>query len=341
MHMALIKCENLPGPLEYVAASYRDARSRPVRRVAAAKRADQLATYVALSLDEPSGLQKLQDAAAELGDAPYLAAVLPQVAMGAITLMGADFGNVQVVDPRDGSLVLVTQLGFSREFLDHFAVVHDNRSVCGRAARQGAQAVVDDVRTDPAFTPHREVFRAAGVRAIQSTPLVDGAGQMIGMISTHTSQAGWPSARDLQIMEIYGQLAGEAIARHLGCASADGDRGDPRHDGAVPAWLELDQAAADPHMIQIMSDTINRISSVGLSLAGALKLITNDLAAQRVQIGIDELDEAIQSIHLAALARSVHHDLRNLDKPRAINGGPRPRDPTVRVPINNSAGSGF
>ncbi|MEU5533059.1 GAF domain-containing protein [Streptomyces sp. NPDC020362] len=213
---------NLVRPLEQVTASYRSARPRPARKVAVTERADQLSAWVALSLDEPSALKNLQDAAAELHDVTQLTAVLPRVAGGAMALMGAEFGNIQFVDPRDDSLVLVTQSGFGHEFLDHFAVVRDSRSVCGRAAWQGVQAVSDDVRDDPAFTPHQKIFRSAGVRSVQSTPLVDHNGQLMGMISTHTSQPGRPSDQDLRVMELYAQLAGEVIARHLAGHGVDG-----------------------------------------------------------------------------------------------------------------------
>jgi len=43
------------------------------------------------------------------------------------------------------------------EFLDHFAVVEDVHSTCGRVSRHGAQAAVAHVRADPGFTPYREI----------------------------------------------------------------------------------------------------------------------------------------------------------------------------------------
>lgn len=221
---------NLMGSLEHVTAPYTSAPpARPARKVAATHRADQLAVWVAFSLDEPSALKSLQDAAEELRDIPELAAVLPRVAETSMELLDAEFGNIQFVDPRDASLVLVTQSGFGDEFLDHFAVVHDSHSVCGRAARQGTQAVTADVRDDQNLTPHQRIFRASGVRSVQSTPLVDHTGRLLGMISTHMSQPGRPSDQDLRIMELYGQLAGEVVARHLIVP----DTADPPHNGTV------------------------------------------------------------------------------------------------------------
>ncbi|MFF0222054.1 GAF domain-containing protein [Streptomyces sp. NPDC004629] len=222
---------NLIEPLERVTASYGSTRPHPLRTVAVTQRADQLAAWAALGLDEPEALKNLQDAAAELRDVPRLAAVLPRIAGVAMRLMGAEFGTIQVVDPRDDALILVTQSGFRHAFLDHFAVVRDSRSVCGRAARQGAQAVTADVRDEPVLTPHQRVFRAAGVRSVQSTPLVDRAGRLIGMVSTHQSQPGRPSERELRVMELYGLLAGETIARHLAGGDVAGHPAGLPHDG--------------------------------------------------------------------------------------------------------------
>jgi hypothetical protein len=153
-----------------------------------------------------------------------------------MALVGGDFGNIQIVDPATGSLRLITQAGFGPEFPDYFAVVEDVHSTCRRAARQGAQTAVADVRADPGFTPHREIAAAAGFRAVQSTPLVDYAGHLIGIVSTHFQRPHRPSDRDLRIMELYADFAGEALTRHLGQVSG-GDPTDPvgRGDGLGPA----------------------------------------------------------------------------------------------------------
>jgi GAF domain-containing protein len=136
-----------------------------------------------------------------------------------------------------GSLLPVTQAGFGPEFLGYFAVVEDVHSICGRAARQGAQTAVADVRADPGFMPHREIAAATGFRAVQSTPLVDYAGHLIGMVSTHFQRPHRPSDRDLRIMELYADFAGEALTAHLGRPSGDGPA-DPVGRALVTALLD-------------------------------------------------------------------------------------------------------
>jgi hypothetical protein len=136
----------------------------------------------------------------------------------AITLTGADFGNVQLVDPATGALRIVTQSGFDTEFLDYFAVVDDAASTCGRATKTGGQVLVMDTRFDPSFTPHRTIAKASHFRAVQSTPLSAYSGELIGVVSTHFQRPHRPSGQELRIMGLFSDVAGEAIASQLGAA---------------------------------------------------------------------------------------------------------------------------
>jgi GAF domain len=132
--------------------------------------------------------------------------------------------------------MLVTQAGFGPEFLEYFAVVDgDSQSVCGRTAKRRAQTVVADVRSDPSFAPHREIAAAAGFRAVQSTPLTDYAGRLIGVVSTHFRRPHRPSDRDLRLMELYADFAGEAVTRHVGASS---DPGNPAGRGFITVLLD-------------------------------------------------------------------------------------------------------
>ena len=45
--------------------------------------------------------------------------------------------------------------------------------------------MIEDVETDEPFAPLRPVARAAGYRAVQSTPLCGRDGRLLGMLSTH------------------------------------------------------------------------------------------------------------------------------------------------------------
>jgi hypothetical protein len=212
--------QNLPDSPEQVEDCYRDRVTMPpVGAQTLRRRAEHFASGARFGLREPGAMQRLHNATKDLRSVPRLSSLLPKVLEGALSLTGADFGNIQILDPATGSLKIVTHAGFSPEFLGYFAVVDDDHAACGRAARQGAQIVIADVHTDPGFAPHREIAAAAGFRAVQSTPLADYAGRLLGVVSTHFRRPHRPSERDLRIMELYGDFAGEAVTRHLGTSS--------------------------------------------------------------------------------------------------------------------------
>lgn len=146
-------------------------------------------------------------------------AVLDESLEDALSLLHADRGNVQIVDPLSGSLRIAAQTGFGDEFLEYFATVDDEGSACGRAARGLEQIVIADVNTDARFAPHREIAAASGFRAVHSTPLVDARGCLVGVLSTHYSRPYRPPAGDLELMKRFGELIGQAVEA---CLEADG-----------------------------------------------------------------------------------------------------------------------
>src|SRR5262249_10295642 len=100
-----------------------------------------------------------------------LLALLGEVLNAAIEIMHADFGNIQLIDPRALDLKIVVQHGFGPEFLKFFDRVHDGRAACGTALKARRRALVEDVTSDPIFRDSQviEVLLAARVRAVQST----------------------------------------------------------------------------------------------------------------------------------------------------------------------------
>jgi GAF domain-containing protein len=191
------------------------ARLREMGWEGSARRAEQFAAWARFDLDEPRAARRLYAAAGELRGLPGRRLLYGKVLEGALSLAGADRGNIQLVNRANGALLIVAQHGFGPEFLEYFAVVDDDSSACGRAAKRRAQTVIADVTTNPGFAPHRAIAAAAGFRAVLSTPLIDRDGRLIGVVSTHYRDPYRPLWRDRQVMERFGQLAGWVIAEHL------------------------------------------------------------------------------------------------------------------------------
>jgi hypothetical protein len=185
---------------------------RSMGRADLAARADGYAARVRADLDDPLAAQWLHAREGELRAAASLDDLLDGALRGALWLMSATRGNVQLADPGTGALHIAAQRGFGREFLDYFAAVTDTTSVCGRAAGQHTQVVVTDVDTDSAFAPHRDIATAAGFRAVQSTPLIDASGRLRGVLSTHYPVAHCPPEQRLRLMTRYGMIIADALA---------------------------------------------------------------------------------------------------------------------------------
>ena len=326
---------NLLPVLEMAEAVYKGSAGQlpPVSPERLAQRAAHLAAGVRFALAEPEALRRLHAVTADLHQAPGLDALLPRLLDRALSLMAADFGTLQLLDPVTGSLWLVTQSGFGPQFLDHFAVM-DGGSAGGSAAHAGAQTVIADVTTDVGFAPHRRIADAAGVRAVQSTPLADYGGHLIGVVSTHFARPYRPPPRDLQIMALYGDFAGEALARHLGVPAGDG-LGDQVGRAVIAALLAPgDSQPPDPAILSGPADAqvgregrpaprsasledamsgfarevVKRLFSVGLSLDSAGSIVGDGPAGDRVAAATAEVDRMIRDIRtimfsLAADAR--------------------------------------
>jgi GAF domain-containing protein len=215
-----------------------------------------------------------------------------------MALTAADLGNVQIADPVTQELKIAESAGFNQEFLDYFAIVDDDTSACGRAAAQHAQAVVSDVDSDEAFTPHRDIAAASKFRAVQSTPLIDTDGNLIGMVSTHFPRPGAPTARTLELTRLYGMVAGEALARSLPA------RAEPRLEtphGDDPASPEASTTLPRATVLELTDTIVRSLLSAGLSLAGAQSLIGDGAANERVAAAIDELDHLLGGVRSAVL----------------------------------------
>lgn len=188
------------------------AQLRSSSMPAQARRAEQFADRIRVDLDHPRAARLLRGPLHDPGALPSTAMLLDEVLEFGLELLHADRGNIQLADPATGVLRIAAQRGFGTEFLEYFAVVADVGSACGRAARQGAQVAIADVSTDPGYAPHRDIARASGYRAVQSTPLTDTSGRLVGMLSTLYPHPVMLPARELQIMTRFGALFGEWLS---------------------------------------------------------------------------------------------------------------------------------
>jgi len=85
---------------------------------------------------------------------------------------------------------------------------------CGTASYYRRVVVVEDVETDPRWKDYREVAARHGLRACWSTPLLSGAGQVLGTLAFYYRSVRRPGEEELRLVERAGHLAALAIERH-------------------------------------------------------------------------------------------------------------------------------
>jgi signal transduction histidine kinase/PAS domain-containing protein len=162
---------------------------------------------------ELAATQRLYEASSQLIREDDVTALFERIIDSAVAIMRSDMASMKVVDEDRDALRVLTWRGFDDEFGRVFAL---NTSTSSSAARRlGRRVVVPDVETCDfiAGTPALEDHRRAGIRAVQSTPLVGRSGRLLGMISTHWRQPHEPLERDLRLLDLLARQAADLIER--------------------------------------------------------------------------------------------------------------------------------
>jgi PAS domain S-box-containing protein len=136
-----------------------------------------------------------------------------------MSVMRSDFSSLQMLYPDQGlggGLRMLAFRGFSAETAKCWEWIHaDASTVCAKALRERERVVVADIERSAfiADTGDLAMYRQAGIRAVQSTPLISREGKMLGMISTHWRAPHDPSERDLRLFDILARQAADLIER--------------------------------------------------------------------------------------------------------------------------------
>jgi len=153
---------------------------------------------------EADALIFLNELSARLWQMPTLQQGLDQMVSATLLLLRADKGNIQLLEPEGRVLRIAAQYGFDDAFLEAFrAVTADDASACGRALRRGEPIAIADIEADADYAPLRPVARAAGYRAVHSTPLVGRDGAPVGIVSAHFASVHAPSEQELRGLDLY------------------------------------------------------------------------------------------------------------------------------------------
>jgi PAS domain S-box-containing protein len=192
--------------------------SKIARDITEQKRAEQaIRTLNARLTEDLAAMTRMQQLSTRLIQSGGTPELLGEILDAGIEITAADMGNIQLLDD-GGRLGIAAHRGFAAPFLEFFSEVHDGLAACGSALQRGERVIIEDVASSPVFagTPSLEVMLAAGVRAVQSTPLVSRTGKVLGMFSTHYRRQHHPTERELRLLDLLARQAADLIERKRG-----------------------------------------------------------------------------------------------------------------------------
>ncbi|WP_284351433.1 PAS domain S-box protein [Roseisolibacter agri] len=164
---------------------------------------------------ELTAMARLQEVSTRLVGAEGGTPLLEEIIDAAITITGAERGLIQLLDADGAGLTMVASRGFDAGFRERFRHLRGVRAASTEAARTGERVVVEDVAESPLYTGTlaRDVKLVAGVRAVQSTPLIARSGRLVGVLSTHYRQRGRPAEHHLRVVDLLARQAADWIER--------------------------------------------------------------------------------------------------------------------------------
>src|SRR5262245_21657280 len=167
---------------------------------------------ISLELTAMMRLQKLSTLLVTQGD-PGI--ILSEIVDAAIEVTGADFGSIQFIDPVSSALRIAAHRGFPQWWVDFWNNVPGGQGSCPVSLQRGERVIVENVAESPIFAGAvLEVLLKAGVRGVQSTPLVSRSGKPLGTFSTHYRKPHRPDEGQLRVLDLLARQAADII-EHL------------------------------------------------------------------------------------------------------------------------------
>lgn len=203
-------CQNKFGILFQDITELKNKKEAEKNAVAALRESEKLI------LDDLEAMKRIQAISTSFVQYVDFNLLLREILETVINISGAQKGTLQLVKSGTEDLEIVEQSGFEQDFIELFSSAsHDTTDVCAEAFKKKERVIVKDVVKSSLFagTPALKVQLNAGVRAVQSTPLVNRKGELIGILSTHWVYPFCPDDRVLRYIDLLARQAADIIEK--------------------------------------------------------------------------------------------------------------------------------
>ncbi|MGN6527174.1 MAG: sensor histidine kinase [Burkholderiaceae bacterium] len=138
--------------------------------------------------------------------------LLDEITEAAIEMAEADLGDLRLLDPASSRLRIAAQRGFPARWTEFWNASPDD-GTSGQALRARKRMIVEDVFHSPSHADERTrgMLLQAGVRAVQSTPLVTRSGEVLGVVSTYMCRPHRPAPRTLRWLDLLARQASDLV----------------------------------------------------------------------------------------------------------------------------------
>ncbi|HTK97515.1 MAG TPA: ATP-binding protein [Pseudomonadales bacterium] len=281
-------------------------------------------------------LTRLQSLSTKLVPAGDLHTLLGEIVAASAELTGTRMGSILLWDPTTQRLRIAAHCGYGEAVRDYFGQREITPPHPASTALE--RLIVSDIDgLPPGLTqvPEVALLRREGIRAIQSTALVDREGKLLGRLSNHFVTPHQPTERELRYVDLLARMTADVIER----ASAEQAlRDSNRHKDAFIATLAhelrgplapmmnslelLDRAGDDAAIAararSILLRQMRQLTRLVDDLVDVSRISRDKLELRKGRVELRPIiDQAIESC--AELARTLRHELMVSIDPRPVH----------------------
>jgi PAS domain S-box-containing protein len=130
-------------------------------------------------------------------------------------LLDTDKAQVYLFDPAADCLQSAASVGLNEGTRNAWKTTTRGVGASGIAFKENRAVLVQDTELDDRFADWREITRAAGVRSLQSRPLVNMKGEVFGVLTVYFSEPREPSERESHLADVLSQLTSVVAERQM------------------------------------------------------------------------------------------------------------------------------